>query len=317
MESKSKRKKKCSRCKKEAVTELRYSKEALCKSCFMEFFERRVRKTIRTNSLLDARDKTAVALSGGKDSAVVLYILHGLSKKAPKSELVAISIDQGIGDFQKKGLAAAKKLCRTLGVAHHIYSYKDELGVTMDEIMDRAGALENAAPACSYCGVLRRRILNQKAKELGVTKIATGHNMDDEIQAGMMNFIRGDLERIARMGAYVGVVKDERFVPRIKPLRDCPEDEVRLYAELKELPFVPVRCPYSGEAYRKTVREAIETIDERHPGSKFQMLKSIDRLIELMRKEKTGKIGRCATCGEPSSQETCKFCEIRKKLGID
>ena len=317
MESKNRGKDACSRCKKEPVAELCYSGEKLCQSCFLEFFQRRARKTIRINRLHNERDNTAVALSGGKDSAVALYILHELTKKEKKSKLTAISIDSGIGDFQKKGLDAARKLCDTLEIPHHVYSFKDELGITMQDIMNKSRKLENPAPACSYCGVLRRRVLNQKAKELGITKMATGHNMDDEIQAGMMNFIRGDMDRMSRMGAYVGSIRDERFVPRIKPLRDCPENEVRLYAQLLDIPFHSGRCPYSGETFRKTVREAIDTIDRKYPGSKFQMLKSIDRLTEVTRKEQTGKISACTICGEPSSQETCRFCEIRKKLGID
>jgi len=183
----------CSRCNKKAVIELKYSGEFLCKSCFLELFEKRVRRTIRVNKLLKNTDKTAVALSGGKDSAVVLYILNELSKKAPRSELIAITIDQGIERLQKSGLNAAKSLCKKLGVEHYIYSFWEEFGTTLDEIVEGSKKLENPAPACSYCGVLRRKLLNEKARELGVTKIATGHNLDDEIQTAMMNFIRGDL----------------------------------------------------------------------------------------------------------------------------
>ncbi len=307
----------CSRCNKKAVIELKYSGEFLCKSCFLELFEKRVRRTIRVNKLLKNTDKTAVALSGGKDSAVVLYILNELSKKAPKSELIAITIDQGIERLQKSGLNAAKSLCKKLGVEHYIYSFWEEFGTTLDEIVEGSKKLENPAPACSYCGVLRRKLLNEKARELGVTKIATGHNLDDEIQTAMMNFIRGDLDRIARMGPLVGVIEDKNFIPRIKPLRECPENEVELYARLRELKFQSVRCPYSEDAFRRTVREVVNTIEERHPGSKFQILKSTDRLIKTLRKKRFGKIGKCKICGNPTSGEICKFCEIKGELGLD
>ena len=308
---------KCARCNKRAEIELKYSGEFLCGNCFIRLFEKRVRRNIRSNRLLKPTDKTAVALSGGKDSAVVLHILNDLHKRAPRSELIAISIDQGVGKFQEKSLNAAKAICKKLGVKQYVYSFEEEFGLTMDEIVERSKRLKNPAPACSYCGVLRRKLLNDKARELGITKIATGHNLDDEIQSSLMNFIRGDLDRIARMGAIVGVIKNEKFIPRIKPLRECPEEEVRIYAGLKGIEFETSRCPYSEDAFRRTIREVIDRIEERHPGSKFQILKSTDQLIPILRSEtRPGEIGRCRVCGDLTSGDLCKACQIKRELGL-
>lgn len=302
---------KCSRCKNPGSVELPYCREFLCASCFADFFERRIRKTVRTNRLLEGNDKTVVALSGGKDSAVAIHMLQMLTKGNPRAELIAITIDQGIGKFQKDGLTAAKKICKTLDVEHHLYSFKKEYGFTMDDVVKRTKKEERSAPPCSYCGVLRRRLINQKAKELGATKVATGHNMDDEIQAGLMNYIRGDLTRTARMGARVGTVRSPLFVPRIKPLRDSPENEVLAYAKIRELPFEPSRCPYSGEAFRGTIRKAIEEIDRNHPGTKFQILKSTDQLIKILReREDPAEMTACRECGDPTSGKICNCCSI-------
>ncbi|RLI91542.1 MAG: TIGR00269 family protein [Candidatus Altiarchaeales archaeon] len=309
---------KCARCNKRAEIELKYSGEFLCGNCFIRLFEKRVRRNIRSNRLLKPTDKTAVALSGGKDSTVVLHILNDLHKRAPRSELIAISIDQGMGKFQEKSLNAAKAICKKLGVKQYVYSFGEEFGLTMDEIVERSKRLKNPAPACSYCGVLRRKLLNDKARELGITKIATGHNLDDEIQSSLMNFIRGDLDRIARMGAIAGVIKNEKFIPRIKPLRECPEEEVRVYAGLKRIEFETSRCPYSEDAFRRTIREVIDRIEERHPGSKFQILKSTDRLISILRSEtRPGEIGRCRICGDLTSGDLCKACQIKREFGLD
>ena len=309
-----KKKGSCSRCKRPAIYEMRCHKESLCDKCFIELFEKKVRRTIRTNRLLRAEDRTVVALSGGKDSAVTLYMLKDILKKAPAGKLLAITIDQGIKGSEKS-LDVCKQLCKKLVVEHHIYSFKKEYGFTLDQVVKKINLMANPAPPCSFCGVLRRKLLNTKAKELGATRIATGHNMDDEIQTALMNYIRGDVEKTARMGALVGVVRDERFVQRIKPLRDSPENEVLLYAKLKAIEYEPSRCPYSGESFRGTIRKAIVEIETNHPGSKYQILKSTDKLIDILReKAEFGVMGSCNKCGDPCSEETCRFCRIMESL---
>lgn len=307
---------KCARCKREAEVKLKYSKESLCSSCFIKLFEKRVRWNIRVHKLLQPTDRTAVALSGGKDSAVALYVLKTLHSKAPKAELVAISIDQGIKGSEPN-IIAAKKLCKKLGVEHHIFSFVEEYGATMDECMKKIREIDDSIPACSFCGVLRRSLLNKKARELDLTKIATGHNLDDEIQVSLMNFIRGEHDRLARMGPRVGLINDPLFVPRIKPLRECPEEEVLLYAQIRDIPFSHIRCPYSSEAFRATIRKALELIEEKHPGSRFQLLKSTDRLALILRREfESHKLMRCVECGEITSSSLCRVCQVKKDLGL-
>ena len=309
---------KCSKCNRTGnLIELKYEKKFLCSQCFLRLFEKRVRRTIRLNKLLKPDDKTAVALSGGKDSSTVLYILKKHSEKIRKSELVAITIDQGIGKYQKKCLKAAEGLCSDLGIENHVYSFEEEFGITLDELVRKSKNLESTALPCTYCGILRRKLINERARELGITKIATGHNLDDEIQASLMNYIRGDLDRIARMGAIVGVIKDKKFIPRIKPLRECPENEVLRYATLRSLNFAKGKCPYPKEAFRQTVRNVIDKIEENHPGSKFQLLRSTDRLIQIFRERvEISKLKKCRICMEPSSSEICKFCQIRGEFGL-
>jgi len=307
----------CSRCGKPVVIELRYSNKFLCDSCFVRLFEKRVKRTIRLGKLLDPKDKIGVALSGGKDSSTALHVLNELSKKIPSSELVAMTIDLGIRGYQKKALGCAREFCRELGVRHYIYSFKEEMGFTLDEVVRKSKKLDKPSPPCSYCGVFRRKLLNDKCQELGITKIATGHNLDDEIQMIMLNFIGGDLERIARMGPVVGVVKESGFVPIIKPLRNCPENEVTMYAEIKGLKFYSGKCPRSGEALRGTIKEAIDRIYENHPSSKFQLMKSTDNLVEILGNyKKFGRTGKCKKCGDLTSAELCNACDIRNVLGF-
>lgn len=311
---------KCSRCSDQSVVTLDYVNQKLCTNCFINFFEKRVRRTIRRHGLLDPKDRVAVALSGGKDSMAALNILAKLSEKAPRSKLFAIMIDEGVRGYRDKLIATASSFCDDIGVPYNVYSFEEELGASITEIVRRAKGTKNPYPACSYCGVFRRQLLNSKARELSATKLVTGHNLDDECQTGLMNFLRGDAYRIARAGAMVGAVENDLFVPRIKPLRETPEAEVGLYTKILKIPTSYSACPYSEEAFRVSMKRAILDLECKYPGTRYQTLASIDSLTPILKEhylELEGAEAKlCDVCGEVSSGDICKFCLMKKELGL-
>jgi tRNA(Ile)-lysidine synthase TilS/MesJ len=81
---------------------------------------------------------------------------------------------------------------------------------------------------CACCGALRRSTPNRAARELGASKLAIAHNLDDEVQAVMLNYVRSDLARLHRPES--ACQPREGFVPRIRPMREIPEKEIVLYA---------------------------------------------------------------------------------------
>src|SRR3989338_1215773 len=168
-------------CDAKAVIEL-HGGEKLCKSHFIGHFEEKVFRTIRQFHLLDKEEHIGVAISGGKDSLTTLSLLKRLSDENPRIKISAYTIDEGIHGYRDATLVIAKKFCDTVGVPLHVFSYEKEFGMPLDEILN----VLDVKP-CSICGVFRRYLLNKKAKELGFTKVATGHNLDDEAQSIMMN----------------------------------------------------------------------------------------------------------------------------------
>jgi len=292
---------KCSRDGSKAVVELKYLGERLCAKHFSELFEKRVRRTIANTKMLNRKkDKIAVGVSGGKDSLVLLHLL-----KKFHYNIVAITIDEGIKGYRDKSLPYIKKFCKKYDIPWKVYSLKKEYGFTLDSIPDKR-------LMCSYCGVLRRGMLNKKARELGCTKVATGHNLDDETQMILMNLFRGELERLARAGPITGLIEDELFVPRVKPLRECSEKEDVLYALLRGIEYTDVECPYARYAYRNMVRELLNTMEEKYPGTKFAILKNFDKMLPFLRKYYMPKERpkRCKKCGEITRGPICKFCEV-------
>lgn len=273
--------------------------------------ESRVKREIRRQLPIRGPLTVAVALSGGKDSSVTLALLNKILGERRDVEVQAISVDEGIRGYRPPSLDKARELTRSLGVPHHVISFREEFGTDMDAIAPVTG---EKSP-CTYCGVLRRRCLNRVAKEIGATVIATGLNLDDTVQSIMMNFTRGDMERLARLGPHHKV--QTGLVPRVQPLRTIPEKESYLYAILEGLPFSDDECPYSDPALRNDYRQMIDRLEDRSPGSKFSILASYDTLAPLLRGSfPPADLNKCE-CGEPSLGPRCKACELLDDLRRD
>ena len=300
---------KCVNCGKKAVIYLPYASKAYCHSCFTKYYEKRVKKTISKHKMFTKRDLIGVGVSGGKDSIDLLYVLNKLGYN-----VIAITIDEGIKGYRNKTIPYVKKLCKELNVPLHIYSFKKELGMTLDEIVKN-----KKRHPCSYCGVFRRHLLNKAARELNCNYIAVGHNLDDEAQTIMMNFFHSELERMARSGAVTGLIKNKLFVPRVKPLRELSEKEDVVYALLKGLQYDDIECPYVHDSLRADVRDALNKLENKHPGTKIGLLHSFDKMLPFLKKNfaTKEKIRVCKKCGEITSGETCKVCsfldEVKKK----
>ncbi len=299
----------CHKCGKPAVYFRRYEGKALCKRHFCENIERRVKKTLSENNLIEKGDKVAIALSGGKDSSALTYILHKIFKDVKDVELFAISIDEGIKGYRPECLRIAKKLCKSLGLKHYIFSYKKEFGKTLDKMNKKE------AKTCTYCGVFRRYLLNKAARKLKATKLATGHNLDDEAQGILINFFKGDVNRLVRMGAKPMVRMDKKFVLRVKPLRNIPEKEIGAYCVLKGLELRSHECPYVKDSFRDDVRRLLNEIENKYPGSKYEVVRTYDRIEKALKAfARKDRVLRCKKCGEPSSQEICKTCVLRETI---
>jgi uncharacterized protein (TIGR00269 family) len=189
-------------------------------------------------------------------------------------------------------------------------SFNELFGITTDEITHTKRQLT----PCSYCGVLRRKALNRAAVKIGATKIATAHNLDDEAQTALLNFLHGDISRLVRNSP---VLKDPRgkFIPRIKPLSEIPERETVLYAYARGFEFQSTPCPHGNDALRNDIRAILNRLDEKHPGMKFTAYRSGEKLRELLDKVLPyTELNACERCGDPTPQSICEGCRLLEGL---
>ena len=132
-----------------------------------------------------------------------------------------------------------------------------------------------------------------------------------------MNQFRNNPEVSARLGPITGIEDDKKFVRRIKPLYMLTEKETTTYAYLKNFNLKFCECPYNTEAYRISVREIVNRMEEKYPGTKHSILKSFLEILPLLKEKYKGskyEIKYCGKCKEPSSKDICQKCEILSKL---
>jgi uncharacterized protein (TIGR00269 family) len=234
--------------------------------------------------------------------------------KNKNCEVAAVTIDEGIKGYRDHSLPVARDNAEELEVEHLIVSFKDAYGATLDEIVKVAKKKKSRQHPCTYCGVMRRSLLNKAARELGADKLATAHNLDDEAQAIMLNYVRGDFSRLHRLGPIYS--PREGFVPRIKPMREIPEKEIALYALLKDIKVHLAVCPYANGIHTE-IRDFLNDFEVKHPNTKFMILRMFDRMKpHLAGAMPEFEMQRCNFCGEPTPTSVCKACELLVQLGI-
>jgi len=308
----------CTVCKRKPAFFFRqYSGEMLCKGCFAKSIENKVRATIAKYKMFDFDDRIAVAVSGGKDSVSLLHILAKIERDYPKASLVAVSVDEGIAGYRDEALKIARENCRKLGVEHHIISFKELYGFTLDEIVERIRATgRSELTPCAYCGVLRRKALNTVARKVGADKLATAHTLDDEAQTVLLNMLHGDVMRIAREKPVTDDVHP-KLVRRVKPFCEIPEKETALFAYVKKIKFQSMPCPYAPEALRSDIRQFLNRMEEKHAGIKYTVFKAAERIRQVMEKAVAAEtLKECSLCGEPTLQNLCKACEMIQTLKL-
>jgi uncharacterized protein (TIGR00269 family) len=272
--------------------------------------------------MLKSTDKIIVALSGGKDSITLLYNLLKIQKRNYSSRpVIALTIDEGVkNEHRENWIKIAKNFCENYSIEHKIVSFKEEIGKTLDEIIDIKKNVNNYTNACNYCALLRRRLLNDWAKKLGGNILATGHNLTDIAETFMMNILYRRYQLISNQY----ILKQESsqinpfFIKKIMPLMRIPEDEILLYVNFKKVDYYPYHCPYRKKdpIMRKRVLNFIEECKKNSPEIEFNLFNGFLELSEILYNYYEKKyVNSCKICGYPSGEnDICSYCQFIKSL---
>src|ERR671910_1802496 len=224
-------------------------------------------KAIVEYGLVEDGDRVMVGLSGGKDSWALLQILDVLRQRAPISfSLIGVTVDSGYDGYRHDLISST---CEARGWEYRIIH--TGIGDVMEDL------LASDATPCSLCARLRRGVLYRLATEVGATKIALGHHLDDFIETLLLNlFFAGALKAMpARL------VSDNGEHVVIRPFAYVTEDEARAYTKERELPIIGCCCPACGDLslQRQRVKRLILDLEREHPKVKSSMIKALSNVM--------------------------------------
>mgnify|MGYP000027957135 CR=1 FL=1 len=302
---------KCKICKGKPVIYLRASNLALCEEHFIERFEKITYENINKFKMFKENEKILVAVSGGKDSLSLLYLL-----KKSNFNVYGLHINLGIeeNDYSLKSEEYVKKFSRNFDVKIYIYDLKKEKGKGITELVKE----KKNYKACSICGIVKRYIMNKFASDEKFDVIATGHNLDDEVSRLFGNIIFWQEGYLIHQD--IVLEKENGLLKKVKPFAFFAEKETCLYAILNKIDYIKDECPYSLDAKTIFYKNILNKIEENSPGAKIRFYKGFfdvqkkyfrrvhKKYIDLLGEEK-----KCKICGMPTIKEICGFCRIFEK----
>ena len=213
-------------------------------------------KAIRDYEMVADGDRIAVAVSGGKDSLTLLYLLWLRQQNAPERyEIVAVHVRMHQADG-------------TPCMALDIRSALEIAGLHLQplEVVDTGEQPNN----CSRCSFLRRKAIFEAAQRLGCNKVALGHHADDAAQTTLLNLIfHGKVETLYPKRQFF-----EGQFTLIRPLIYLPEKRIARFAQACAFPIQATACPYGSNSRRALMRDIIRMLEHEYPKVKINLFRA-------------------------------------------
>ncbi len=294
---------KCRVCGQAACISLKAYNTALCKEDFTAFLEKRVLTTIQKYRLINEEDRPIVAVSGGKDSLSLWYIMNRLGYPAD-----GIYIDLGIENYSSPSLEKTKRVADILGRKVFVFPFRDVFKKGIEEL-----ARTIRRPPCSACGMIKRYIMNKVCMDKGYNTLVTGHNLDDEAGALFGNLVYWKDEYLWKKNVVLAGMEGH-LSKKVKPLFLCSEREMAAYAILNNIDYIYEECPFSKNAKSLTYKSMLNKLEEVSPGTKLQFIKGY---LKQVKEVERAESGFCSVCGYPTYTDTCNFCRMLERFHLE
>ncbi len=220
----------------------------MAKAKLFQRIKKQVGQAIGDFGLIEAGDRIAVGVSGGKDSYTLLHILEALRRRAPVNfDLVAVNVDSGFPGFRKELIEQH--------LQEQGFNYRMESTDCYETIENKR---RPGSSYCSFCARLRRGVLYRLADELECNKIALGHHLDDFIETLLLNqFYVGTLAAMSP-----NLMADNGRHRVIRPMVYVEESDIIQYSRLCGYPIICCACPVCGtvDQKRQKMKQLVHTL---------------------------------------------------------
>ena len=202
-----------------------------------QWFVNDVLHAIKTYKMFQPNDKVCVALSGGKDSITLLYILWFINQYSwLKFQLSALHVKTAEYDT-----SVLEELCRNLGVPY----FETQLYLTEKTL---------SKDTCYICSRLKRGAMSKFLQEKEISIVAYGHHADDAAETFFMNMIKHK-----RLGSFSPKVDFEKYyIDIVRPMIYLEEDLITVLHKKASLPILSYECPYADENIRREFKEHVQ-----------------------------------------------------------
>jgi tRNA-5-methyluridine54 2-sulfurtransferase len=297
---------KCRVCRGPAVIDLRRHNAAFCRDHFLHHCREQVRRAVKEHDMLHSRDRVLVAVSGGKDSLALWDLLTDLGHDPD-----GLYLGLGIGGYSDRSRAAARSFAKQRDLKLHEVDLADDYGFDVPS----AAAATRRAP-CGACGLSKRHVLNELARDHDYNVVATGHNLDDEAAVLLGNILHWETAYLGRQHPVLAAAPG--FVRRVKPLVRLGEREMAAYCVLRGIDYILEECPMAAGNRHLAYKEVLNELEDRSPGTKAAFLSGfLDRVHHRFAEEigeERDALQPCVACGSPTTGDVCAFCRLRDRV---
>lgn len=304
-----------------AVNLRRQARVYRCAECLIKEVERKGLSVLLWHDMIRPDDRVLVPLSGGKDSALALYlIMKFIERSGVPCEVFAYTVRMGVGNqYFDRSVSTAVELSNKLGVGHVILDMKEYYGRYLDQIVaERSQLGEPFWGPCILCSVVRSALQRLLVRSLKITKTIASYTLTDQLSHLLWGMFLQSRWRERAMPVYHDPVAG---VTTIQPLFEVDELEVALSTHILGLPVLrhfECECPFAaGGRFAQT--NIVHRIEAFIPGILLQKRKDILGYLETNKSME--EVISCRSCGSAGvlkgDDDTCLVCSVHRQYGLE
>lgn len=224
---------------------------------------------VKQYRLIEAGDKIAVCISGGKDSMLLAKLMQMLQRHSEVPfELVYLVMDPGYSEANRKKIEENAQILN--------------IPITVFETNIFSVADKTEKSPCYLCARMRRGHLYSKAKELGCNKIALGHHMSDVAETVLMSMFYG-----SQIQSMPPKLRSTNFkgMELIRPMYCISEDAVNAWKRYNGLEFIQCACRFTErlnlphdtafDSKRQEMKMLLQQLKKQNPDVEQRILNSV------------------------------------------